>query len=292
MSSGPADVVRRLTGATPVALHPGGGVTRVELVDGRVGVLKSTPGQATAEAAGLRWLAEPGVVPVPAVLGHDEDWLLVEYLPSAPADAAAATRFGRNLAALHGTGAPAFGSGPPDGPVEASIGQAPMRNVTGDRWPDWYAEHRVLPYLRMARDAGALTEEDAHTVDAAATALRDHPGIAGPPAPPARLHGDLWSGNVRWSGAARTEAWVIDPAAHGGHPETDLAMLALFGAPERRAIVAGYQELSPLGSGWMDRIGLHQLFPLLVHVVLFGSGYAGQTVAAARSVLHLADRIP
>ena len=87
-------------------------------------------------------------------------------------------------------------------------------------------------------------------------------------------------------------AWLIDPAAHGGHPETDLAMLALFGCPHLDAVLAGYQQVSPLASGWADRVGLHQLFPLLVHVVLFGRGYAGQAVAAARSTLRLAADIP
>ncbi|WP_425414649.1 fructosamine kinase family protein [Pseudonocardia spinosispora] len=289
MSDEPADVVRRLSGVDGTVLEAHGTVLRMRLADGRIGVLKAAPGQALAEAAGLRWLAEPGVVPVPDVFGHDEDWLLVEYLPGTRPGAAAATRFGHDLAALHSSGAPAFGAGPPGGPEQAWIGPAPMDTDAGDHWPSWYAEHRVLPYLRMARDAGSLDTDETHTVEAAADTLRERPAIAGPPVPPARLHGDLWSGNVLWSG---TRAWVIDPAAHGGHPETDLAMLALFGAPELRAILAGYQEVAPLAPGWPERIGLHQLFPLLVHVVLFGGTYSGQAVAAARSVLELADRIP
>ena len=97
--------------------------------------------------------------------------------------------------------------------------------------------------------------------------------------PPARLHGDLWSGNVMWTPAGVV---LIDPAAHGGHRETDLAMLALFGCPYLEAVLDGYQEVHPLRAGWRDRIGLHQLYPLLAHVVLFGGGYARQTEAAAR----------
>lgn len=80
-------------------------------------------------------------------------------------------------------------------------------------------------------------------------------------------------------GAAR----LIDPAAHGGHRETDLAMLHLFGAPHLDRILDGYQQAAPLADGWRDRVPLHQLFPLLVHTVLFGRGYAEQAVAAARS---------
>ena len=103
--------------------------------------------------------------------------------------------------------------------------------------------------------------------------------------PPARLHGDLWSGNVLWSTDA---AWVIDPAAHGGHRETDLAMLALFGCAHLDAVLAAYDEAAPLAPGWRDRVALHQLFPLLVHVVLFGRGYADQAVGAARAALRTA----
>jgi fructosamine-3-kinase len=107
--------------------------------------------------------------------------------------------------------------------------------------------------------------------------------LAGPPEPPARLHGDLWSGNVLWSGDG---AWLVDPAAHGGHRETDLAMLALFGCPHLSIVLAAYDEAYPLADGWRRRVALHQLFPLLVHTVLFGGGYAEQTIAAARAALR------
>jgi fructosamine-3-kinase len=270
--------------------------SRVELADGQLAVLKSAheqPGQVAAEVAGLRWLAEPGAMPVPEVLGHDADWLLLEYLPATRPDRSAATRFGRDLARTHAAGAAAFGAAPPGGPTQAWIGRAPMANVTGADWPDWYVEHRVLPYLRMARDGGGLTTEQSGVIEAACQVL---PEVAGPPVRPARLHGDLWSGNVCWSPApthaGQVAGWLIDPAAHGGHPETDLAMLALFGCPHRDAVLAGYQEITPLAEGWPDRIALHQLFPLLVHVVLFGAGYAGQAVAAARSTERLANGIP
>ena len=155
-----------------------------------------------------------------------------------------------------------------------------MRNVPAVDWAPWYAEHRVAPYLRTARDTGALTCEEAGVVERVCARL---PALAGPPEPPARLHGDLWSGNVLW---ARDGAWLIDPAAHGGHRETDLAMLALFGCPHLDAVLGSYAEAAPLADGWRARVPLHQLFPLLVHVVLFGRGYAGQAVAAARAALR------
>ena len=105
--------------------------------------------------------------------------------------------------------------------------------------------------------------------------------MAAPTEPPARLHGDLWSGNVLW---APDGAWLIDPAAHGGHRETDLAMLALFGCPHLDHVLAAYDETAPLADGWRARVPTHQLFPLLVHVVLFGRSYTAQAVAAARAV--------
>jgi fructosamine-3-kinase len=106
--------------------------------------------------------------------------------------------------------------------------------------------------------------------------------LAGPAEPPSRIHGDCWSGNVLWSGG---RGWLIDPAAHGGHRETDLAMLALFGAPFLDRILAAYQEVAPLAAGWRARVPLHQLHPLLVHACLFGAGYAGPVAEAARAAL-------
>ena len=152
-----------------------------------------------------------------------------------------------------------------------------MRNEPCQDWATFYAEHRVRPYLRRARDAGTLGERDAQVVEQVCARLDD----LVPEEPPARLHGDLWSGNVHWG----ERAWLIDPAAHGGHRETDLAMLHLFGCPQLERVLAAYEEVSPLASGWRDRVGLHQLFPLLVHAVLFGGGFGSQAVAAARSAL-------
>jgi fructosamine-3-kinase len=210
------------------------------------------------------------------VLGFSDEWLVIEAVPAGRASSVAAERFGQELAALHQAGADAFGAPPPDGPVDAWIGLAPMRNVTGPRWPEWYAEHRIRPYLRTAVDQGVL--HDPAPIEAVCARIGD---LSGPDEKPARLHGDLWSGNVLWDGAS---AWLIDPAAHGGHRETDLAMLQLFGCSHLDRIVAAYDEATPLADGWRDRIALHQLFPLLVHTVLFGGGYGAQAVAAARSL--------
>ncbi|MGW5636887.1 fructosamine kinase family protein [Streptomyces sp. NPDC003832] len=260
-----------------------GALTEVTLDDGRVVMVKGAaggPGSVRAEAAGLRWLADAGAVRVPYVHGYDERWLVTDRVPTGRPSPGAAERLGRDLAVLHAAGAPAFGSPPPGGPREAYIGLARMHNAEGGDWPRWYAEHRVLPYVRLAVDEGALTMPEAGVLERVCERL---PELSGPAEPPARLHGDLWNGNVLW--AADGEARLIDPAAHGGHRETDLAMLHLFGCPHLDRLLAGYEERAPLAAGRPGRIALHQLFPLLVHAVLFGRGYAEQALAAAGSAL-------
>jgi len=276
-------VASRLTGRRVTAARaPSGSPAEVTLEGGTVVMVKrgDAPGAVRAEVAGLRWLGEAGAVRVPAVLGHDERWMVTERVPTGQPGDTGALRFGRALAALHAAGAPAFGAPPPGGPAEAYIGAAPMRNAPAADWSKWYSEHRVLPYLRAAVDAGTLRREETALIERVCARL---PDLAGPAEPPARLHGDLWNGNVLWGAAGVVR--LIDPAAHGGHRETDLAMLQLFGCPRLDRVLAGYTEAAPLADGWRGRVGLHQLFPLLVHVVLFGRGYAEQAVAAARGAL-------
>jgi fructosamine-3-kinase len=279
----PGAVAARFTGCAVTGERPLSAALTEVALDGERSVMvkrAEAPGAVRAEAAGLRWLADAGTVRVPAVRGQDGKWLVTDRVPTGPPSARAAVRFGRDLAALHASGAPSFGAPPPGGPTDAYIGLAPMRNVPGSDWPNWYAEQRVLPYLRRAVDAGTLRHAEATVVERVCERL---PELAGPVEPPARLHGDLWNGNVLWG--ADGHAWLIDPAAHGGHRETDLAMLHLFGCPQLSEVLDGYAETAPLAPGWADRIGLHQLFPLLVHVVLFGRGYAEQTVSVARVAL-------
>jgi fructosamine-3-kinase len=279
----PGAVAARLTGRPVTAERPLSGALADVTLDGEHPVVVKRgdgPGAARAEAAGLRWLAEAGAVRVPTVHGDDAHHLVIDRVPQGRPSGGAAVRFGRDLAALHATGAPAFGAPPPGGPRDAFIGRAPMRNIEGTDWPVWYAEHRVLPYLRRAVDDGTVRPAEAAVIEEVGVRL---PELAGPAEPPARLHGDLWNGNVLWGDDGRV--WLIDPAAHGGHRETDLAMLHLFGCPHLDQVLEGYQRTAPLAAGWRDRVGLHQLFPLLVHAVLFGRGYAEQALAQARTAL-------
>jgi len=259
---------------------------QVTLADGRRAFAKAAGGDLggvfEAEARGLRWLAEAHAVPVPDVLGWDGATLAVAWLPEQAADQHAAEQFGRDLAVLHAAGAERFGA-----PWPGFIATLPLGDRTGDApslgaagsWASWYGGKRLLPYLRRAADTGALTTADTRLVEQLVDRL---PNLAGPPEPPSRIHGDCWSGNVLWSGG---RGCLIDPAAQGGHRETDLAMLALFGAPYLDRILGAYTEVAPLAAGWRDRVPLHQLHPLLVHACLFGSGYAAAVRRAANAAL-------
>ena len=273
---------------------------QVTLADGRLAFAKAARGDHggvfEAEARGLRWLADAHAVPLPEVLGWDTATLAVTWLPQQDPDQHAAEQFGRDLAVLHASGADRFGT-----PWPGFIATLPLGDRSGDTitvtaeatapgspttlisgagdWAAWYASKRLLPYLRRAAGTGALTGSDTRLVEEVISRIAS---LAGPPEPPSRIHGDCWSGNVLWSGG---RGWLVNPAAQGGHRETDLAMLALFGAPHLDRILGAYQEVAPLAPGWRDRVPLHQLHPLLVHACLFGSSYRESVLTAARAAL-------
>ena len=225
------------------------------------------------EAAGLRWLAAagPDAARVARVVAVDDHGIELERLEPTRPNRPAAEAFGRALAATHAAGAAAFGQ-PPDGwNGDGYIGQQRMSMRPDDAWGRFYAEQRMLPFARRARDIGHLSATAYERVERVAERL-----VAGDfddEQPVARIHGDLWTGNLLFT---RDGAVLIDPAAHGGHGLTDLAMLHLFGAPHLETITHAYAEAAGLPDGWADLIGLHQLHPLLVHAVSHGPSYGSE----------------
>ena len=244
----------------------------------------SAPGAAAAEAAYLRWLRE-GSATVVEVLDLDEEanTLTIERVDSAHPTKDAARQAGRELAAIHAMGAAAFGA-PADGWDGPNfIGTREQSCVPTTRWAPFYAEQRVLPFAENAVRAGNLDREGLETVQRACEALVREDEDA----PLARIHGDLWTGNLLFSpGGPR----FIDPAAHGGHPLTDIAMLDLFGAPHLDAIIDGYLDAGgDLGRDWQRRIAVHQLHPLAVHAWTHGPSYGSALVRAAEETLRVVD---
>jgi fructosamine-3-kinase len=235
------------------------------------------PGEYAAEADGLRWLAQAGALRTPRVLAVEDGYLALEWVSAGSLDAAGAEELGRGLAATHAAGADLFGGPGPGG--LARFGSLMLPNDAAADWPTFYAERRLRPLARIARERAALSQAAVEAVERVCERLYD---LAGPPEPPARLHGDLWSGNVMADAGGRP--WLIDPSAYGGHREVDLAMLRLFGAPSDR-VFAAYDELAPPAPGRDDRVELYQLLPLLVHALLFGGSYRS---AAERVALRYA----
>lgn len=243
-----------------------------------------------AEAAGLRWLAEPAVIPVVRVLDAGDDFVRLEELASVSPSPGDAREFGRRLAALHDSGAPGFGWSPSDtawfGPLDAPFG---ISTTSRDTFAQFWAEDRLRPLSRhVASTLGSAGHGDVEAaIDAIAAGTFD--GVAGDGAErPSRVHGDLWAGNVMWT---PTGAVLIDPSAHGGHRLEDLALLALFGAPFLAEIYAGYEQAHPLPETWQEDIPAHNFFALLAHVRIFGGSYASRAVSSARAIVARAGAL-
>ncbi|WP_394551614.1 fructosamine kinase family protein [Agromyces sp. MMS24-JH15] len=245
------------------------------------------PGFFEAEAAGLAWLGEPaGGVRTARVLEVGPGRIVLERVVEVLPTRAVAHAFGRALAVTHDAGASAFGSPPEPSGAGAPlfIGRRPMPSTPSPTWGAFYARDRVLPFVDLAIEAGDLRDDEAALVRRACALVAE--GAFDDGDAPARIHGDLWTGNVLWSPEGVV---LIDPAAHGGHRETDLAMLALFGCPHLVEVVAGYEAVHPLRPGWRARLPLHQLHPLAVHAAGHGREYGIALADASVAVLELVE---
>lgn len=253
----------------------------LDLDDGRRVFAKTHPTAPpeffTTEATGLTWLRDAGAVAVPEVLATSDaqpNFLVLEWIAEGPARAATEEELGIALTRLHRAGAPSFGR-----EDRRSTGSRGLPNDPCATWAEFYATNRLLPLARLARDGGALPDASIDALERLARELdRFETGE-----PPARLHGDLWAGNRLVDEGGRS--WLVDPAAHGGHREFDLAMMRLFGG-FGPACFAAYEEAWPLAPGWEARVALHQVAPLVLHAIKFGGGYvaaAGDALTRARA---------
>jgi fructosamine-3-kinase len=241
----------------------------------------------------LRWLAAAesgGGTRIVRVLRAGRTVLELERITPVRADRAAARRFGASLARTHAAGADWFGCPPQDWPGGKAIGRSRQPYVLSPEaapatWGEFYAGHRIEVFAHRLRDAGGLDAAGAATYDRLCDRLRSgdfdapQPGLVGTAS--ARVHGDLWAGNVLFDDGP-TGVVLIDPLARGDHAESDLGMLALVGLSHLDEVFDGYDEVSPLAQGWRDRLALHALSPLMFHALLFGGGYAAEALAVAR----------
>ncbi len=258
------------------------------LADGREVFAKThadpPPGFFSTEAEGLRWLRETATVAVPEVLAVSDGatpevdegdaeksvpLLVLEWVPTGRRIPDSEARLGQELAAMHRTPWATFGR-----PDRRTTGSRGLPNEPCDTWSEFYATCRLLPLARLARDTDALPGEVISAMEDLAGRLDAFDAES---EPPSLLHGDLWAGNRLVDDRGRS--WLIDPAAHGGHREFDLAMMRLFGGFGEECFRA-YDEAFPLRPGWRERIDLHQIAPLVVHAIKFGSGYVPAATSA------------
>lgn len=257
---------------------------RLDLRDGRRVFAKTNdradPAMFPAEARGLAWLGEarslrvPEVIAVSSGAAGEPTFLVLELIESGVPRRGFDEALGRGLADLHRFGAPNHGLD-----HDNFIGSLPQSNRSRPRWAEFYGDARLLPQLDLAERRGLADAALVRGFERLFARLDD---LVGPEEPPARLHGDLWGGNLHVGDAG--EPCLIDPACYGGHREIDLGMMRLFGGFSER-VFAAYAEHHPLAAGHVDRVPLYQLYPLMVHLNLFGSGYlAGVKSALGRYV--------
>ena len=240
----------------------------------KVNAVDRHPSLFEAEADGLHRLGSTGAIRVPKVMAfgedHDTSYLLLEHIDSGLRSARFWEAFGRSLAQLHKNTSPSFG-------LERNnyIGTLKQVNTPCTTWAAFFVSHRLEPQVRMARNRKRLGDGDVLRFEKLYAEL---PSLF-PAEPPALLHGDLWSGNFLCDASERPV--LIDPAVYYGHREMDIAMTRLFGGFDD-AFYAAYNNERPLQEGWQDRADLWNVYPLLVHVNLFGAPYTAQVQA----ILH------
>lgn len=225
------------------------------------------------ECNGLKALAGTSNWKIPRIVLHgsykENQWLVLEWLEKQPAHPGSMYAFGQALAHMHQRGQGYFGW-----QENNFIGNVEQVNDKRNSWPDFFLDCRIRPMLSKLMHAGSIRHADVEKMmNVLGSMARKFPEE-----PPALLHGDLWSGNYMITTDGK--AAVFDPAVYFGHREMDIGMTLLFGGFDT-AFYKGYESVYPLQAGWQERIPLTQLYPLLVHAVLFGGHYINQALSIA-----------
>jgi protein-ribulosamine 3-kinase len=259
---------------------------QIALADGRELFVKTNArapaAMFPAEARGIAWLGAAGALRVPEVVavspagggGGGVHFLVLELIERGRPARDFDETLGRGLAALHRFGAPSFGLDHDNFIGRLPQANSPISPPSPSTWEAFYRERRLAPQLRLAAERGLASAEMVRGFERLFARMSS---LLEPERPPARLHGDLWGGNLMCD--AGGAPCLIDPAVYGGSREIDLAMMRLFGGFGPR-VFAAYEEAWPLDPGYEERVDLYQLYPLMVHVNLFGGGYVGSVESA------------
>jgi protein-ribulosamine 3-kinase len=230
------------------------------------------PNMFKCEAEGLTAIANTKTVAIPKVIlldsFEDDSFLVLEWIEIIRPTPDASQTFGRQLATMHKSTAIEFGFD-----TDNYMGSIPQSNRKQDTWAGFFITERLQPMVKIARDKSLLNNLDAEKFDKLYTGL---PGFFDEELP-ALIHGDLWGGNYLISN--KSKPYLIDPAVSYGHREFDLAMTKLFGGFSTE-FYSAYQESFPLAQDWSKRTDLWNLYPLLLHLNLFGTGYLAQVMNA------------
>ena len=280
VSSVPTAVVREVEDQTGTAVtnfsfagggcinHAGVCETRDRSFFLKWNALERFPGMFEAEAKGLKMLKRSCPLYVPGVIcagkADQFQFLVLENVREGSRAKDYWRNFGAGLARLHQTTAEKFGL-----EHDNYIGSLPQINTQASSWTDFFREYRLQAQLKLARDAGKADAALARKFDL----LFGRLNLLLPEEPPSLIHGDLWGGNIMIT--SEGQPCLIDPAIYFGSREMDLAMTQLFGGFDN-SFFSDYENVFPLEPGYRDRLHLYNLYPLLVHVNLFGGGYVRQ----------------
>ncbi|HEY0899006.1 MAG TPA: fructosamine kinase family protein [Sphingobacteriaceae bacterium] len=225
------------------------------------------PNMFALEAEGLKLIRRSGTIAVPEVFGFGvaagQQFLLMEWINPGNDTSQTQEQLGIQLARLHRQTAQMFGLD-----FDNYIGSLPQVNTLAISWTDFFISNRIQPLVEIVLSKGWIDNELVKYFDALFNKLPDFYPVE----PPALLHGDLWGGNFM---STNNNPVLIDPAVYYGHREMDLAMTTLFGGFSDE-FYAAYNAEFPIEKNWQNRLEIWNLYPLLVHLVLFGSSYLPQ----------------